>query len=68
MMTPAEKEDEKKSLSRVKSLYEIAKTLNSSLELKETFPRVLNILSQQMGMKRGGLLMMSAESNEWEIE
>jgi transcriptional regulator with GAF, ATPase, and Fis domain len=68
MMTAAEREDERKSIARVKTLYEIVKTLNSSLELKETFPRILSILSQQMGMKRGGLLILNAESNEWEVE
>jgi len=67
-MTPVtKKEEETKAISRLKSLYEIAKILGSSLELKEIYPRILLILSQQMGMKRGGLIFLNTESNEWEM-
>jgi transcriptional regulator with GAF, ATPase, and Fis domain len=67
-MTPApKKEEEEKGISRFKSLYEIAKVLGSSLELKDIYPRIFSILAQQMGMKRGGLLLLNQESNEWEM-
>ncbi|OGQ00805.1 MAG: hypothetical protein A2Z51_11040 [Deltaproteobacteria bacterium RBG_19FT_COMBO_52_11] len=67
-MNPStEKIDEKKNISRWKSLYEIAKALGSSIELKEAYPKVLSILSQQMGMKKGGVLMLNPESSEWEM-
>lgn len=67
-MTPApKKEEETKEISKLRSLAEIAKVLGSSLELKEIYPKILSVLSQQMGIKRGGLLLLSAESNEWEM-
>jgi transcriptional regulator with GAF, ATPase, and Fis domain len=67
-MNPApKKEEENKEIPRLRSLYEVVKVLGSSLELKETYPKILVVLSQQMGMKRGGLLFLNAESNEWEM-
>ena len=56
-----------KTVSRWKILYEVAKTLNSSLDLKDNYARVLNVLVQQMGMKRGGFLVLNHESSEWEV-
>ncbi|MGA2958497.1 MAG: helix-turn-helix domain-containing protein [Thermodesulfobacteriota bacterium] len=67
-MTPTpKKEEETKQVPRLKSLCEIAKVLGSSLEVKEAYPKILAILSQQMGMKRGGIIFLNAESNEWEM-
>jgi transcriptional regulator with GAF, ATPase, and Fis domain len=67
-MNPApKKEEETKEIPRLRSLYEVVKVLGSSLELKETYPKILVVLSQQMGMKRGGLIFLNTESNEWEM-
>lgn len=68
-MTPAPKREENhyQDTPRLKSLYEIAKCLGSCLELKEIYPRILAVLTQQMGMKRGGFIFMNSESNEWEM-
>jgi hypothetical protein len=68
MMAPAGKEEDKKIFSRLISLYEISKLLGSSLDLQESFPRVFSTLAQQMGMKRGGLLLRGDESSDWENE
>ncbi|MBP1719251.1 MAG: Nif-specific regulatory protein, partial [Deltaproteobacteria bacterium] len=68
MMAPAEKEEDKKIFSRLNSLYEISKLLGSSIDLHENFPRVFSILAQQMGMKRGGLLLRGDESSGWEMK
>jgi len=62
-----EKVREENGVNRIRSLLEIAKTLNSSLDLKETYGTILDILSKYLGMKRGGILLMNAESNEWEV-
>lgn len=67
MNMPAEMGEEKRTTARLKALYEIAKALGISLDLKEVYPRILSILSQQMGMKRGGFMSMNADSSEWEI-
>jgi len=61
------RDEEGKAVLKLRSLYEIAKVLNSSFELKEAYGSILSILSRQMGMKRGAFLVLSAESNEWEI-
>jgi len=67
MNPAAEKNDEKKNIYRLKSLYEIAKALGSSVDLKEAYSKILSVLSQQMGMKRGGFLVLNPESSEWEM-
>jgi len=56
-----------KAVSRWKTLYEIAKAFNSSLDLKDAYLRVLSVLTQQMGVKRGGFLVLNNESSEWEV-
>jgi transcriptional regulator with GAF, ATPase, and Fis domain len=61
------REEEGKAILRLRSLYEIAKALNSSLDLKETYGKILATLSKHMGMKRGGFLVLNAESGEWEM-
>ena len=66
-MNAAIAREEEKVLSRLRSLYEIAKAFNSSLDLKEACGEVLGILSRHMGMKRGAFLVMNTESNEWEM-
>jgi transcriptional regulator with GAF, ATPase, and Fis domain len=61
------REEEGKAILRLRSLYEIAKALNSSLDLKETYREILAILSKHLGMKRGGFLVLNVESGEWEM-
>jgi transcriptional regulator with GAF, ATPase, and Fis domain len=67
MTTTAEKDEGRKDLSRIRSLYEVGKTLNGVLEVQEAFARILGMFSQQMGMKRGGIQAMNPESNNWEM-
>jgi transcriptional regulator with GAF, ATPase, and Fis domain len=66
-MTPSVRKEEDRELSRLSSLYEIARLLGSSLDLKEGYPKIFALLAQKMGMKRGGLLLRNQESNEWEM-
>lgn len=61
------REEEGKVIPRLRSMCEIAKALNSSLDLKETYAKILAILSKHMGMKRGGVPVLNAESGEWEM-
>jgi transcriptional regulator with GAF, ATPase, and Fis domain len=68
MMAPAERAEDKKFISRLIALYEIAKELGSAIELQESLGRIFSILSQQMGMKRGGLLLRGDESSDWEMK
>ena len=52
-MNAAIAREEEKALSRLRSLYEIAKAFNSSLDLKETYGEVLGILSRTYGDEAG---------------
>lgn len=54
--------------SGLKALYLIARSLGSGMELEESYPRLFTVLAQQMGIKRGGLLMMDAEPPEWKMK
>ena len=67
MTAATARDEEEKGILKLRSLFEITRTLNSSFELKEAYGSILSILSRQMGMKRGAFLVLSAESNEWEI-
>jgi transcriptional regulator with GAF, ATPase, and Fis domain len=66
-MTTTEKDEGKKDLSRLRALYEVGKALNNALEVREAFPRILGVLAQQMGIKRGGVLAINPESSNWEM-
>ena len=67
-MSPAPvKDEEEKAILKLRPLFEITKVLNTSFDLREAYASILNVLSRQMGMKRGVFLVLSAESNEWEI-
>jgi transcriptional regulator with GAF, ATPase, and Fis domain len=57
----------KKEIPSLKCLFEIARLLGSPAELEEIYPKILSVLSQQMGMKRGGFLILNVDSNKWEI-
>lgn len=50
------------------TLYEIAKRLGSSLDLKVTLPSILEILSESMGMRRGTLTLLDPETKQLYIE
>ena len=67
MVASPERELQGKAISSLKTLYEIAKVLNSSLDPQEAYLRILSILSQQMGMKRGGFMVLNNESTDWEM-
>jgi Nif-specific regulatory protein len=61
------RDEKERAIPKLRSLYDIARVLSSSFDLKETYAPILGILSRQMGMKRGAFLVLSAESNQWEI-
>lgn len=68
-MTPAPKREENhhQDISKLMSLCEISKSLCSCLELKEIYPRILSVLAQQTSMKRGGVILLNSEANDWEM-
>ncbi len=50
------------------TLYEISKTLGSSLDLRVTLHRIFEILSEKLGMRRGTLTLLDPETRELAIE
>ncbi|MGQ9694562.1 MAG: helix-turn-helix domain-containing protein [Thermodesulfobacteriota bacterium] len=67
-MNPAEeKEKQECHFLYFKTLYEIARIINSALSIEEAFPQVLRVLAKQMGINRGGIIWWNLENNKWEI-
>lgn len=67
-MNPAEeKEKQERHFLYFKTLYEIARIINSALSIEEAFPQVLRVLAKQMGINRGGIIWWNIENNKWEI-
>jgi transcriptional regulator with GAF, ATPase, and Fis domain len=67
MNSASKREEENKETAKFKALYGISRVLGGALDLREIYPKVLSVLAQQLGMKRGGLLLVNAESNDWEM-
>jgi Nif-specific regulatory protein len=57
-----------KNLEELKLLYEIASALNESLDLKDTLYKVLDILSNSIGMIRGTITILNPLWDEISIE
>jgi len=57
-----------KTFEEITLLYEISKTLNEYLDLKKSLCRVLDILSDSMGMTRGVITILNPLRNEIFIE
>jgi transcriptional regulator with GAF, ATPase, and Fis domain len=67
MNSASKREEEKKEMVKLKALFGISRVLGGALDLRESYPKILTVLAQQLGMKRGGLLLLNAESNDWEM-
>jgi Nif-specific regulatory protein len=59
---PSPKPDE------VACLYEITKAIHSTLDLKKALYRVLDLLSEYLGMKRGSITLLNPDTSEIHIE
>ena len=58
--------EESITIPKLRSLLEVARVLVSSIEIKESYLKILTILTKHSGMKRGGVLLMNPEDpNEW---
>ncbi|MFB3926907.1 MAG: nif-specific transcriptional activator NifA [Syntrophales bacterium] len=57
-----------RDFEELKLLYEISRTLNESLNLKETLYKVLEILSDSLGMIRGTITILNPLRDEISIE
>lgn len=54
----------KRELLEITTLYEIAKALNSSLDLEVVMAQILDILHEKMAMERGTLCLLDEATNE----
>ncbi len=57
----------KRELTELTTLYEIAKALNSSLDLKQTLKSIFDILHKRMGMERGTITLLNEKASELNI-
>jgi len=60
--TPIPKPDE------ISCLYEITKAIHATLDLRKALYKVLDLLSQHLGMKRGSITLLNRETSEIHIE
>ena len=67
MNSASKREEEKKEMVKLNALFRISRVLGGALDLRESYPKILTVLAQQLGMKRGGLVLMNSESNDWEM-
>jgi len=63
----ATREKEEQQFLRFKILYEVARILNSALNIEEAYPQILKAMAKQMGIKRGGIIWWNKENNKWEM-
>ncbi len=54
--------------NKIESLYEITLAIHSSFDLKKSLYRVLDILSNRLGMNRGSITILDPETQEIHIE
>lgn len=58
----------RRELAELSTLYEISKAVNSSARLEESMARILAVLHEKMGMERGTLTLLDAQTQELVIE
>jgi Nif-specific regulatory protein len=52
---------------QIECLYEITKALHATLDLRKALYRVLDLLSERLGMKRGSITLLTPETSEIHI-
>jgi len=58
---------ETRKVAELSALYEVAKTLGSSLDVKETSQKAFNILHKMLGLNRGTLVLRDGDSGDFSI-
>src|SRR6266704_57295 len=56
-----------RKISEVSALYEVSKTLGSSLDIKDTSQKAFAILHKLLGLNRGTLVLKDFETDEYTI-
>jgi len=55
-------------LDEIACLYEISKSIHASLDLRKSLYKVLDLLSEHLGMKRGSITLLNPETKQIHIE
>jgi len=55
-------------LDEIACLYEISNAIHASLDLRKSLYKVLDLLSEHLGMKRGSITLLNPETREIHIE
>lgn len=55
-------------LDRITCLYEITKAIHATLDLKKSLYKVLDLLSEYLGMERGSITLLNRDTSETHIE
>lgn len=56
-----------RKISELSALYEVTKTLGSSLDVKDTAQKAFDILHRMLGLSRGNLVLKDFENGEYSI-
>ena len=62
-----QKQQHSQKLAELTALYEISKALASSLDIKETSDKILEILAKELSMRRGTLTLLDPDTRELAI-
>ncbi|MBW1681625.1 MAG: sigma 54-interacting transcriptional regulator [Deltaproteobacteria bacterium] len=60
--------EDKPHPDEIACLYEISKAIHSTLDLRKSLYKVLSLLSEQLGMKRGSIALLNPETAEIHID
>ena len=52
----------------VECLYEIASSIHSTLDLRKALYKVLDLLAEHLGMKRGSISLLNSDTSEIQVE
>lgn len=63
-----EKENGKPRPDEIECLYEITKAIHASLDLRQSLYKVLDLLSERLGMNRGSITLLNSDTGEITIE
>jgi Nif-specific regulatory protein len=63
-----EKENGKPRPDEIECLYEITKAIHTSLDLRQSLYKVLDLLSERLGMNRGSITLLNSDTGEITIE
>jgi Nif-specific regulatory protein len=55
-------------LERMNALYEITEAIHSSLDMRRSLYRILDLLSEHLGMSRGSITLLNPETSEIHVE